>query len=87
MKRSVAWALAWTAFVVAFILLVPGDVNSVGCWRLVGAPPECLAQLAALNDHQWWTRTLPMLVFLSSGYLVIGAAMARSWIRTRRHPG
>lgn len=87
MKRLAVSAALWTAFVVAFLLLVPSGVNSVGCWRLVGAPPECLSQLAAANDHLWWTRTLPMLVFLSSGYLVIGAAIARSWYRTRRRPG
>lgn len=85
MKRLALWAVVWTAFVAVFIFLVPGE-GSAGCWVLVDAPPECLAQLAAVNDHLWWTRTLPILVFLSSGYVVLGAAMARSWLRTRRRP-
>lgn len=84
MKRLAVWAVLWTVFVIAFVLFVPSGVNSTGCWVLVDAPPACLAQLQALNDQHWWTRTLPMLLFLSSGYVVIGVAMARMWLRSRR---
>lgn len=84
MKRLVVLALAWSALVVALLLFVPVGVNSGGCWRLVQPTPDCLDQLAALNARQWWTLTLPMLVFLSSGYVLIGAAMARTWLRRRR---
>ena len=87
MKRLAVWAVGWTLFIGAFLLLVPGGVSSSGCWKLVDASAACLAQLAALNDDQWRTRTLPMVLLFAGGYAVIGIAMARTWVRGRRQAG
>lgn len=79
MRNLVIWTLIWSSIVVAVLLNVPGSTQSEGCWRTVGggASPECLAELAAVNDRIWWTRTLPMLLFLSSGYFVIAMVALR----------
>jgi hypothetical protein len=83
MRSLFVWTVIWSGIVAAVVLYVPTNLPSNGCWRLVGAPPECLAAVAALNDRVWWTRTLPMLVFLSSGYLIIAAV---AWCRRFRRP-
>jgi hypothetical protein len=81
MRSLVIWTLIWSGIVAAVLLYVPGNIQSEGCWRTVGggASPKCLAELAALNDQIWWTRTLPMLLFLASGYLVIAVVALRRW--------
>ena len=83
MRRLLVWAVLWTAVVIAVLLLWPSGVGSeTGCWRLVDAPPACLAHLAELNDRRWWTQTLPMIAFLSSGHLVVGVYAARRVLRS-----
>ena len=81
MRKVVIWTLIWSGIVAAVVLYVPGVIQSDGCWRTVGggATPECLGELAAVNDRIWWTRTLPMLLFLSSGYLLIATVALRRW--------
>jgi hypothetical protein len=44
---------------------------------LVQPTARCLAQLAEAHDREWWTETLPMLVFVGSGYVVVGAMAVR----------
>lgn len=83
MRRLFLWAVVWTAVVVAMLLFWPSGVRSDGCWRLVDASAACLAQLADLNDRLWWTQTLPTMVFLSSGYVIVGAFAVRRLLRSR----
>jgi hypothetical protein len=71
MGRLLALAAAWTAVALAVLLFWPSGVETPGCASLVTPSAACLAQLADINDHAWWTRTVPLLVFLASGYAVI----------------
>ena len=77
--------VAWTVIVALAVLFIPGTAGSFepGCWKAVGAPPACLAELAALNDRIWWTHTVPILLVFASGYVVIGVAAIREWRRAR----
>jgi hypothetical protein len=83
MRRFLILGLAWTALVLAVLLFWPSCVRSEGCWRLVDASADCLAQLAEANDRLWWTQTLPMLAFFASGYIVVGLIAVRRWRRSR----
>lgn len=87
MRRHVLRVIAWTVIVALAVLFIPGTAGSFepGCWKAVGAPPACLAELAALNDRIWWT-TVPMLLVFASGYVVIGVAAIREWRRSRHPP-
>lgn len=87
MKGLLIGAAIWTGVVVAAVVFVPWDTflppdlrMTSGCWRLVAPPPGCMDQLANLNDRRWWTLTLPLLVFISSGYVVLAILAVR-----RRH--
>ena len=82
-RRLAIFLGVWTVVVVAVILFWPSSVPEGGCWVLVDAPAHCLDELAAANDHIWWTQKVPILAFLSSGYVVIGAAAFRRLARSR----
>lgn len=77
-------ALAWTGVVVLGLLFLGPDFPPAGCWRLVGASPECMEQLAAINDQIWRTQTLPRILVGVGGYAVIALIGAAAWARDRK---
>jgi hypothetical protein len=80
-------ALLWTGVVVLGLLFLGPEFPLGGCWRLVGAPPECLEQLAAINDQIWRTQTLPRILVGVGGYAVIALIGVSAWARGRnRNP-
>lgn len=83
MRQFLLLALAWTAVVAALLLLWPSGVNTPGCMQLI-TPADCLAQATVMNDRLLWTQTLPMLVFIASGSVVVGALAYRR-LRSPRH--
>ena len=78
-NRTVMLAIGWTVAVVAIVLFVGGGVAGPACARLVNPVPTCAAEIAAANDRLWWTHTLPMLVVIGGGYVLIGL----DWLRRR----
>ena len=64
------------------LFLVPGQVATPGCMQLINPSPSCQALVTELNDRIWST-TLPILVFLSSGYLVGAIVLIRRLRRPR----
>jgi hypothetical protein len=84
--RFLILGAAWTAVVLAVLLLWPSGVDTPGCAHLVTPSAACLGQLADLNDRAWWTRTLPLLAFVASGYVVLAVAAARHRRRSRGRP-
>ena len=63
----------WSVVVLAIVLVWPGQSQTPGCASAVTASADCLIQVKAMNDRIWWTSTLPILVVVASGYLVIAA--------------
>lgn len=77
MRRVLFFGLIWTAVVLAVLVFWPWSLPVGGCWRTVAPPAGCLAQLVEANDRVWRAQTLPMLVFLASGYAVVGLMAIR----------
>lgn len=73
--------IVWTAISLGVVLVLPGSVNTPGCAHLVQSSKSCVDELAAANLHIWWTDTVPRLVLLASGPVLIG--LAALW-RARR---
>ena len=86
-RRLFLAILVWTFVVVYVVLFWPWSLPEPGCWQLVDAPAHCQVELAASNERVWWTQTVPMLAFLASGYIIIGALAARRRLRGRRRHG
>jgi hypothetical protein len=82
-RRLLAWLAIWSAVVVAIVLLWPGQVQTPGCASSVTPSIDCLTQMKAMNDGMWWTNTVPLLLIIAAGYLVI---LIVAW-RSRRQPG
>jgi len=87
MTRRVAILLAvWTVASVGLAVLVPAGFlvpREPGCWVTAGHGPECDSQLAALNARVWWGETVPLILVIAAGYVVI-AILA---IRAKRSSG
>ena len=83
MRGPILLLVAWTAVVALTLVLVPGQVNTPGCMPHINPSPACQALLTELNDRLWWTHSLPILAFLSSGYLVGVADLIRRLRRPR----
>jgi hypothetical protein len=82
MRRLLGSLAIWSAVVVAIALLGPGQVQTPGCASSVTPSADCLTQLKAMNDGIWWTNTVPLLLVIAAGYLVI---LIVAW-RSRRQP-
>jgi hypothetical protein len=82
MRGLLAWLAIWSGLVVAIVFLWPGQVQTPGCASSVTPSMDCLDQMHAMNDRTWWTNTVPLLLLIASGYVVI-ASLA---LRARRHP-
>jgi hypothetical protein len=83
MARFLILGAAWTAVVLAVLLLWPGSVDTPGCAHLVTPSVACIGQLADMNDRAWWMQTLPMLAFVASGYVVLAVLALRHRRRSR----
>lgn len=77
MHRLLILGAAWTAVALAVLLFWPSGVETPGCAQIVTPSAACLAQLADMNDRAWWTRTVPLLLFLASGYVVLAVLTLR----------
>ena len=77
MRRVLLFGLIWTVVVLVGLVFWPSSPSTGGCWRSVQPTAGCLAQQAEAHDREWWTQTLPMLVFFASGYMVVGAMAVR----------
>jgi hypothetical protein len=80
MRWIVLAVVAWTAFIVAVVIVVGTPLQAPGCAHLVAPPPQCAEAIAAENARVWSTGTLPALVLAAAGYaaiLLAGLARAR----------
>jgi len=84
MRQFALLGIVWTAVVLAVLLFWPGGVQTPGCMQHINPSADCLAQLTTANDRLWWTQTLPLLVFLASGYVAVAAFALRRRRRSRR---
>jgi hypothetical protein len=82
MRTLVAGIAAWTATCAAILLLYPGGGGTLlGCMRKVGRDAACEDAQAALNRAYELTHTLPLILLMRTGYLVVAAAVL---VRRRR---
>ena len=71
MRRTTLALLAWTAVAVVAAVVLGSSVSTPPCAHLVAPPSWCAAEIAAENDRVWGTRTLPLILVLLAGYVVI----------------
>ncbi len=83
MRGPIFFLVAWTAVVLLTSFLVPGQVDTPGCMQHINPSPSCQALVTELNHRIWWTNSLPILAFQSSGYLVGAAVLIRRLRRPR----
>jgi hypothetical protein len=76
-------AVFWTTISALIVLFGPANVDVPGCTHLVEPPTGCIALLAAANDHAWWTLTLPLLMLIVGGYVIVAITAIRA-LRRRR---
>jgi heme/copper-type cytochrome/quinol oxidase subunit 2 len=82
MRRLLGSLAIWSAVVVAIVLLWPGQVQTPGCASSVTPTADCLTQVKAMDDGIWWMSTVPLLVVIAAGYLVI---VGLAWRSRRQH--
>jgi hypothetical protein len=85
-RRTVVLLATWSVVVVAIVLLWPSGGQTPGCASSVGRVPGCEDLLNAMNDHVWWSQTVPLLLVMSGGFALILGLGLRAW-RQRRDPG
>ena len=64
----------WTVVALTLLAFFPFKRAEVPCARLVGTPetrPACQLVLDAANEQAFLFQTLPMLVAIAAGYLVV----------------
>ena len=91
MRRAIARGLAamaaWSVFVLGLLMFYPGRIPFVPCSRPVGTPESraaCQPIIDAANEQVWMFQTLPLLVTIAAGYLVIIVLEARRYRRGGR---
>ena len=85
-ERLAALVGLWSLFVLGLVLFAPWRLPVVPCARLVGTPESraaCEPILAAANQQVWLFETLPLLVAIAAGYVVIAALEVRRARRSR----
>lgn len=82
-RQLLLLAVAWTAVAAALLLLWPSGVETPGCMHLVTPTADCLQQAADMSDRLWWTQTMPLLLLVASGYVVVVVLAVRR-LRARR---
>jgi hypothetical protein len=71
MRIAILAAMAWTAVVVAVLLVTPSLTSAPPCAGMVEPAPGCDALTAAANDFVWLTQTRPMAILSAGGYVLI----------------
>jgi hypothetical protein len=80
LKRAVALLIAWTViWLLIVIVAVPPQLNVPTCAHVVSRPATCADSIAAENARVWWTESVPELVVLVVGWLVVAV-----WSRRER---
>lgn len=81
MKLVAAALVGWTVVAVAIVFFAGGVVNTPGCAHAVSASADCQAALTAENDAIFWSHTLPMVIAIVAGYVVV---LIGATLRSRR---
>ena len=76
-------AILWTAVSVFLVLFAPAAPPI--CTSI--EPAGCAAFAAAAQDEAWWRMTLPLLVLIVGGYVIVGVVALRALWRRRAPQG
>ena len=82
-RRLLVLLASWSAVVVVILLFWPSAAQTPGCMSKIDPLTGCVDLLAAMNDRVRWYQTVPLLVVMGSGYVLILGLALRSWRRRR----
>jgi hypothetical protein len=80
-KALIVGIVLWTTACGAVVFHYPGGGTLLGCMRKVARDAACESAQEALNRAYELTHTLPLILLILTGYLVIAAA---ALVRRRR---